>query len=97
MTEKPFITIEQLQKLKCKDGIAEIHHNFSEAAGVTSRLLFGNGLLPEHGTASDTKALLLLPSDSCISIMRGTTEFCTPHNIHAQTHTHICLRNYLKT
>jgi hypothetical protein len=83
MTEKPFITIEQLQKLKSKHGIGEIHHTFSEAAGVNSRLLFGNGLLPEHGTA-----LLLLPSDSCISIMRGTTEFCTPQNIHAQTHTH---------
>jgi len=83
MTEKPFITIEQLQKLKCKDGIAEIHHNFSEAAGVTSRLLFGNGLLPEHGTASDTKALLLLPSDSCISIMRGTTEFFRPLQQHS--------------
>jgi hypothetical protein len=93
--------IEQLQKLKSKDGIGEIHHTFSEAAGVTSRLLFGNGLLPENATACDTKALLLLPSDSCISIMRGTTEFCTPQNIHAQTHTHththISLRNSLKT
>jgi hypothetical protein len=62
-----------------------MHDTCSEAAGITNRRLFGYSL-PGHGTAGDTKTLLLLPSAFGISIMRGSTEFCktqkSMHNAH---------------